>query len=105
MVVGFFDQLNRKFTKEISSLGKSTPELDLRSKKRWVEEVGVSYDWWLATQMWWFAPWVHTLMYVHLPVIEKYGRYPYRNRGAGRESRVDEVKRRLVENEVREVGV
>ena len=34
-----------------------------------------------------FAYWLLALMDVHLPIIEKYGRYPYRNRGAGRESR------------------
>jgi uncharacterized protein (DUF924 family) len=58
--IAFFDPLNQKFMKEISSLAKENSDLDPRSKKRWVEELGVSYDFYLTTQMWFYAPWVHS---------------------------------------------
>ncbi|KAE8443326.1 hypothetical protein EG329_001969 [Mollisiaceae sp. DMI_Dod_QoI] len=37
-----------------------------------------------------YVYWFLALMDVHFPIVERYGRYPYRNRGAGRESREEE---------------
>jgi hypothetical protein len=39
-----------------------------------------------------FMFWSFMLMDVHFCIVEKYGRYPYRNKGAGRESRSEEVE-------------
>jgi uncharacterized protein (DUF924 family) len=39
-----------------------------------------------------FMFWSWMLMDVHFCIVEKYGRYPYRNKGAGRESRSEEVE-------------
>lgn len=36
--------------------------------------------------------WWMRIMEVHYGIIEKFGRYPYKNRGAGRESSEDEIE-------------
>jgi len=164
-VRGFFDVYSLKFAQSFESLPY---EQKPSTWTRWERRLGASFDYWRVTQLWFFAPWVHsetlanqvfiskrieslrsfveevtkttdpyrneqerlrhdvyafprlyregpreinmelekvpelkgeefeywllTVMDVHRPIVERFGRYPYHNRDQGRSSTPEEEK-------------
>jgi uncharacterized protein (DUF924 family) len=153
---GYFDIISRNLALSYLAL---PPELRPQSKKRWVEELGASVDYWMVCRIWFITPLIHsddvshhsiayseaeelrleverisgkidpyrtrkeelekdiyaffnmmvekppqgkyvkmedfmfwfcTVIDVHKPIVEKFGRYPYHNVALGRVSSEEE---------------